>query len=178
VQSLRGPEGLLWELGGCLRHFTADDTQDHVVFALLGAVKREHLEREHLLPSANTAGSGIPVRRWLKRVLVANQQLGRCSGPAFCDEDGVVLTSRDMNESPFDILGDLLSEHPSLFLADVMTQLDIKEKHNVCRSLRRGSDLQAMAMNVTECDIDVVNRWVKKEKAGANRPGQSKMKHH
>jgi hypothetical protein len=32
-------------------------------------------------------------------------------------------------------------------------------------------------MNVTECDIDVVNRWVKKEKAGTNRPGQSKMKH-
>jgi hypothetical protein len=24
----------------------------------------------------------------------------------------------------------------------------------------------------------VVNRWVKKEKAGTNRPGQSKMKHH
>jgi hypothetical protein len=178
VQSLRGPEGLLLELGGCLRHFTADDTQDHVVFALLGAVKGEHLEREHLLPSVNTAGSEIPVRRWLKRVLVANQQLGRHSGPAFCDEDGVVLTSRDMNESPHEILGDLLSEHPSLFLADVMTRSDVEEKYNVCRSLRRGSDSQAMAMNVTEYDIDVVNRWVKKEKAGTNRPGQSKMKHH
>jgi hypothetical protein len=178
VESLRGPEGLLLDLGGSLRHFTPDGTQDHVVFALLGTVKGEHLEREHLLPSVNTTGSGIPVRRWLKRVLVANQQLGRHSGPAFCDEDGVVLTTRDMNESLYDILGDLLSEHPSLFLADVKTRSDIEEKYNVYRSFRRGSDSQAMAMNVTEYDIDVVNRWVKKEKAGTNRPGQSKMKHH
>jgi hypothetical protein len=83
-----------------------------------------------------------------------------------------------MNESPYNVLGDLLSEHPSLFLADVMTRSDVEEKYNVYRSLRRGSDSQAMAMDVTKYDIDVINRWVKKEKAGTNRPGQSKMKHH
>ena len=178
VQSLRGPEGLLLELAGCLRHFQVEPGQDHVVIALLGTVKGEHLEREHLLPSVNITGSGIPVRRWLKRVLVANRQAGRVSGPAFCDEAGVVLTSRDMNESLYDILGDLLGEHPSLFLADVKTRSEVEEKYNVYRSFRRGSDSQAMAMNVKDYDIDVVNRWTKKEAAGTGRPSHGKMKHH
>jgi hypothetical protein len=41
------------------------------------------------------------------------------AGPVFCDEDDMPLTSRDMNASlQHDILGDLLTEHPSLFLAE------------------------------------------------------------
>jgi hypothetical protein len=34
-----------------------------------------------------------------------------------------------------------------------------------------------MVMNVSEPDIDVVNRWTKKEVAGTSRPGH-KIKHH
>jgi hypothetical protein len=177
VNSLRGPEGLLLELAGCLRNFRPDGAEDHVVFALLGTVKGEHREREHLLPAVNVTGSGIPVRRWLKRVLAANRMCGRTTGPAFCNEEGVVLTSRDMNESLHEILGELLGEHPSLFLADVKTRADVEEKYDVYRSFRRGSDSRAMAMNVSEPDIDVVNRWTKKEAAGTSRPGHQ-MKHH
>jgi hypothetical protein len=177
VNSLRGPEGLLLDLAGCLKHFSADDTKDHVVFALLGTVKGEHLERQHLLPTVNETQSGIPVRRWLKRILGANRMCGRSSGPAFCDEDGVVLTSRDMNVCLHEILGELLVEHPTMFLADVKTRADIEEKYNVYRSFRRGSDSQAIAMNVSKTDIDVVNRWQKKEAAGTSRPGHQ-MHHH
>ena len=83
-----------------------------------------------------------------------------------------------MNESLHDVLGDLLDEHPSLFLADVKTRTDIEEKYNVYRSFRRGSDSQAMAMDVKDYDIDVVNRWTKKEAAGTSRPSHGKMKHH
>jgi hypothetical protein len=70
----------------------------------------------------NETGYGIPVCHWLKCVLVTGS-----SGPAFCDEEGIVLASHDMNYSLHGILGDLLSNHPTLFLADVKTRADIEE---------------------------------------------------
>jgi hypothetical protein len=178
VNSLRGPEGLLLDLAGCLKHFSVNDTNDYVVFALLGTVKGEHLEREHLLPTVNVTQSGIPVRRWLKRVLGANIMCGWSSGPAFCDKGGVVLTSRDMNGCLHETLGELLVEHPTMFLADVRTRSDIEEKYNVYRSSRRGSDSHAIAMNVSKTDIDVVSRWQKKEAAGTSRPGHQMHQHY
>jgi hypothetical protein len=69
-----------------------------------------------------------------------------------------------------------LSKHPILFLADVKTRVDIKVKYAMYRSFRRGSDSWALVMNVSETDIDVVNRWTKKETAGTSRPGHE-MRH-
>jgi hypothetical protein len=112
--SLRGPEGLFLDLAGCLKKFSVNDTKYHVVFALLGTVKGEHLKREHLLPTVNDeTQSGIPVRCWLKHILGANRMCGRAPGPAFCDEDGGVLTSRDLKVCLHEILGKLLIEHPN-----------------------------------------------------------------
>ncbi len=66
---------------------------------------------------------------------------------------------------------------PSLFLSDIKSEEDIESQYNVFRSFWRGSDSRAIAKGVSSIDIDVVNRWLKKEKAGGNRPGFS-MKHH
>jgi hypothetical protein len=179
VNSLRGPEGLLLDLEGCLKHFPpAVGEKDDVVFALLGTVKGEHLEREHLLPTVKLTQSGIPDLRWLKQILGANKLCGRTSGPAFCGEEGIVLTRRDMNECLHEILGELLIEHPTMFLADIQSRADVEEKYNVYRSFRRGSDSQAIAMNVGKTDIDVVNRWQKKEAAGTKQPGHQMFHHY
>ena len=64
-----------------------------------------------------------------------------------------------------------------MFLADIVSRGDIEEKYNVFRSFRRGSDSRAIAMGVNPTDIDVVNRWSKKEAAGTSRTSH-KMKHH
>jgi hypothetical protein len=125
VNFLRGPEGLLLDLAGCLKHFSVKDTKDYVVVALLGTVKGEHLERNHLLPAVNVTQSGIPVRRWMKRILGANKMCRRSSGPAFCDEENVVLRSYDMNICLYELLCELLSEHPTMFLADIKTRADV-----------------------------------------------------
>ena len=89
----------------------------------------------------------------------------------------VTKTSRDMNDALHELLAELLVEHPTLFLSDVKNQEDAESKYDVFRSFRRGSDLQALAMNVSGVDIDVVNRWTKKEAAGTGRPSHQ-MKHH
>jgi hypothetical protein len=182
VISLRGPEGLLLDLEGLRKHFNShfgDDgsPEKHVVIALLGQVKGEHNERQHLIPSVNETNSGIQVRRWLRRTVAANYAEGRVTGPAFCDEKGVVLTTRNMNGMLHEMLEEIRVEHKTLFLGDILSRADIEEKYNVYRSFRRGSDSRAIAMGISHLDIDVVNRWTKKEAAGTSRVSH-KMRHH
>jgi hypothetical protein len=62
------------------------DNKNYVIVALLGQVRGEHGERQHLVPTASVTQSGINVRGWVHRVLAVNQAFGRLSGPpAFCD---------------------------------------------------------------------------------------------
>lgn len=66
--------------------------------ALLGQVKVEHGEREHLLPTSSNSRSDINVRIWVERVIAVNQMCSLETGPSFCKDDDVVLKSQDMNE--------------------------------------------------------------------------------
>ena len=109
--------------------------------------------------------------------MAANYAEGRVAGPAFCDERGVVLTTRAMNEMFYEMPEEIWLEHKTLFLGDITSRADIEEKYNDYRSFRRASDSRAIAMGVSPVDIDVVNRWNKKEAAGTARVGH-KMKHH
>jgi hypothetical protein len=169
VDSLRGPEGLLLDLGGLRRNFVKGEDKKYVIVALRGQVKGEHGEREHLLPTASTTRSGIKVRGWMRRVIVVNQQCDRVTGPALCDDSGVVLKSRDMNEVLHDLLGEIYVEHPAFFDSDIQSIADIEDKYSVYRSFRRGSDSLAIAMKVPSEDIKVVNRWSRKEASGTSK---------
>jgi hypothetical protein len=99
-----------------------------------------------------------------------------------------------MNDMLHDLLVEVRLEHPTLFLADITSRPDIRrqvqrlpfditsrpdieDKYNVFRSFRCGSDSRAIAMQVSALDIEVVNRWQKKEGAGTARANHS-MKHH
>ena len=177
VDSLRGSEGLLLDLEGIRDHFETGLDEDYVVIALLGTVKGEHQTRQHLLPTASVTRSGICVRKWIRRVIAANYAEGRTTGPALCDPNGRVLTSHAMDELFHEALCEVFDYNPALFLADIRCHQDIYEKYGVFRSFRRGSDSRAIDMEVKSIDIDVVNRWTKKEKAGTRRPGHQ-MRHH
>jgi hypothetical protein len=72
VNSLRGPEGLLVDLEGCRRNFLKGLDKNYVIVTLLGLVKGEHGEQQHLLSTASVTGSGIKVHRWMQRLLAAN----------------------------------------------------------------------------------------------------------
>ena len=89
-----------------------------------------------------------------------------------------------MNGMFHEMLEEILVEHKTLVLVDILSQADIEEKYNVYRSFRQGSDSWAIAMGVSPIDIDAVNRWTKKwskkkEAAGtAQVSHKHKMKHH
>ena len=173
------------DLEGLRKHFDSQfgddgDPERHVVIALLlgHQVKGEHNERQHLIPSVNETKSGIQVRRWLRQTLAANFEEGQVTGPALCDEKGVVLTTLVMNGMFHEMLEEIRVEHKTLFLEDMLSRADIEEKCNVYRSFRWGSDSWAIAMGVSPIiDIDVVNRWTKKEAARTTRVSH-KMKRH
>ena len=166
VDSLRGPEGLLLDLGGLRKNFVKGREKSYVIVALLGKVKGEHGERAHLLPTASVTQSGINVRGWIHRVIGINQGCGRVNGPALCDDEGVVLTTSNMNEVLHRLLGEIFEKHPGYFQSDIRSIADIEDQYSVFRSFRRGSDSHAIAMKIPEADIKVVNRWAKKEAAG------------
>ncbi len=155
VVSLRGAEGLLLDIGGLRDHFRIPE-EPYVVIALLGIVKGEHHERQHLLPCVNTTSSGIDVCLWIRRLLAIRYQEGRASGPAICDEEGKVLTSSRLNALFHEVLIEIFHHDRSLFLTDIKQPEDVEELYNVFRSFRRGSDSRAIAKQVSSIDIDVV----------------------
>ena len=142
----------------------------HVVIPLLGQVKGEDHTRQHLLHCVNETSSGIHVRKWVSRLKTANELLGRSVGPAFVNPSTLIQSSTaEMNETLLELLGEILEEDRDLFAVDVRLAIDLQEKYNVFRSFRRGSESRAVERNVSEGDRYIVNRWRRKERAGASK---------
>jgi hypothetical protein len=167
VLSLRSPEGLMADLEGLIKYHVEES--DEVVIPLLGRFKGEHQVKQHLLMSCGTTSSGIRVKQWIRRILAVHRAWGRSTGPVFANRDGYQVSTSEMNELFLQILGEVYEEQPSLFGVDVNDVSDLSDKYNVFRSFRRGSESRAVAMKVSEADRYVVNRWKKKEAAGANK---------
>jgi hypothetical protein len=176
VLSLRSPEGLMADLEGLVKFLPRES--DNVVIPLLGRFKGEHHAKQHLLLSKGVTGSGIQVRLWMKRVVAVHREMNRGSGPAFVNQAGQQSTTSEMNEMFLEVLMEILDCRPELFGYDVESPADLQEKFNVFRSFRRGSESRAVAMKVSEADRYIVNRWKRKESAGANRVGHSIDQHY
>jgi hypothetical protein len=157
VLSLRSPEGLMADLEGLIK--VDDEESNDVVIPLLGRSKGEHYAKQHLMMSQDVTGSGMRVKQWVHRMLLAHRVANRTGGPLFVNEQGCQLTTAEMNEAFLEILGDIFEEMPGLFSRDVIQDAsDLPEKYNVFRSFRRGSESRAVAMKVSEADQYVVNR--------------------
>ena len=176
VLSLRSPEGLMADVEGLIQFFPRES--ENVVVPLLGRFKGEHHVKQHLLLSKGVTGSGIKVRLWIERVLAVHRELQRTSGPAFVNRLGVQSSTSEMNEIFLEILVDIYDRRPELFGYDITSAVELQEKFNVFRSFRRGSESRAVAMKVSEADRYIVNRWKRKENAGANRVGHSIDQHY
>ena len=168
VVSLRSPEGLMVDLKGLMEYL--DPSRDHVVIPLLGKVKGEDHVRSHLLHCVNVTGSGINVVQWIQRLITLHEIRGRSSGPAFFNfATQTQWTTTEMNVLFLEVLAEVYDAHRDMFAIDVKSVADLSEKYHVFRSFRRGSESQAVSKKVSEADRYVVNRWRRKEKAGASR---------
>ena len=65
----------------------------------MGRFKGENGERNLMLCLARVTKSGIQIRRWVERLgnLLTIENRSKSSGPAFCDDDGMVLERWKIN---------------------------------------------------------------------------------
>jgi hypothetical protein len=126
---------------------------------MMGRFKGETGERNIMRVLVKETHSGIKIGKWvdrLVRVLIAE---GRNKvthpGPAFCDEQGLVLSYSYMNELFHEELMKVQETHPELISKDV----NVADMYNIYRSLRRGATSRATALNYSETLINLHNRW-------------------
>ena len=172
VLSLRGPEGLLLDLEGILKHGDSLSHKDCVVIVLWGQVKGEYAERAHLLPCINITSSGIPVRRWIRRATVLARDNNKLSGPLMLHKNGDNITTKQIDDLLHQLLQTLFTSSPHLFpQSAIKNEEDIVLKYASFRSFRRGSNTRAKEKGVSIQDTDTVNRWRGREKAGTRKQG-------
>ena len=96
--TLQGGKVLLGESSELVRQIAEGKhhvNHPHVLFPMMGRFKGETGERNLIFCLANSSNSGIPNRRWLKRLarLLRMEARHKEAGPAFCDQDGFVVSS-------------------------------------------------------------------------------------
>ena len=177
--SLRGNEGF-WVDGDTLCDHIQLGREDrnvpHVVIALLGFFKGESGERMHVFSAANTTRSGVRVRRWLERVVAILRSEKKRGGPAFCDQEGYILNSHQIEEVIHPILEDLQG---SKGMEQMLPKgVDVTTFYRCARSFRRGAANTATINKVSETTIKFVNRWRSYEKNQGKSPGFDMLQHY
>ena len=185
VISLRGNGCVLLDLRGLNRHWKFK-TDEYFFIALQGKIKGEKHDLAHIIPCSNITSTGIPVRSIVARLLKHKSRLNQIVGPAISDYTGKRISPSKFDESLVQCLEEIYAYDKSLFPVDI--QRKINDKINECdsvlklhysrfRSFRRTSNTRAMEIGnkLQEDDINIVNRWRKKEGAKGKR---NKMRQH
>jgi hypothetical protein len=164
------------DLGGLIEY--RDAQPGTTVLVLQGKIKGKHQLRTHLIPCVNVTGSGVNLKLWIDLTISANKLRGHVDGPAFCDENGCVLLSEELDAHLHGALIQILQRDPTTLPADLRLEEQIKERIHCFRTLHRTSDTQATNQKVYLEHINVVNRWSKEERAGAKQASLSMNQHY
>jgi hypothetical protein len=177
--SLRGNEGF-WVDGDSLVENILLGRNDlpipHVVVGLLGFFKAEGGERLHVFSIANQTASGVRVRVWLERVVQILKNENKKETPAFCDEDGFMLLSEDIEEILHPVLTKLQG---STGLEQSLPKgLEVESFYRCARSFRRGAENTALVHKVNKTTIEFVHRWRSFESNRGRTPGFNMLRHY
>ena len=130
----------------------------------------------HVFSLANTTRTGIRVRVWLERVVRILLSEGKRECPAFCDEDGYILTHQHVEELIHPII-ELLQGTTGLDQA-LPLGVDVETFYRCDRSFRRGSATTALVHKVKRETIEFVNRWRSFERNKGKSPSLKMLWHY
>ena len=172
--ALRGGEVLLGEASELVKRITEGkhhSIHPHVIFPMMGRFKGETGERNLIFCLASRSASGIPIRKWIERLarLLRTEGRHKEAGPAFCDQEGFVISSSTLNKELHQVLSNLQGSRPDLIARDIT----VTEAYNVYRSFRRGATTRAREAKVPKDIIDTNNRWSKVERKSGGLPRMS-----
>jgi hypothetical protein len=134
-RSLTGNEAFLVDLAGLKKYFTELEGENYVTIPLLGRYKGEKHARYHLVPMAAQTNSGLPVRKWVGRLLQVQESQGRRQGPTFQDAVGRVMNTQSVEAQLIKQLQRIKSTQPGIIPHDI----DCFEHFGVSRSFCRGA---------------------------------------
>ena len=172
--ALQGGEVLLGEASELVRRIMEGKhhaNHPHVVFPMMGRFKGKTGERNLIFCLANSSNSGIHNRRWLERLarLLMLESRHKEAGPAFCDQEGFVVSSNFLNGELHKNLSNLQASRPDLIPQDIV----ITKAYNVYRSFRRSATTRAREAKVPKDIIELNNRWSKVERKSGGMPKMS-----
>ena len=167
--ALRGGEVFMMEASEFVKR--RDDGRKHrsghVVVPLMGRFKNETGERNLVLVLANETSGGLQIRKWVDRfsALLKLEEKGLKTGPAVCNEKGLVLSQACLNDELHSVMSIV-----QLTSALIPSDLSVSEKFMVYRSFRRGATTRAKEQGVKEDTIEMNNRWRKVQNSHGNVP--------
>ena len=177
VLSLRGNEGFMMDIDSMWKHRDRNDGTYFTV-GLMGRVKGENHDRCHLIPCVNETGSGIRVRNIVLRHMDFKRSLGQRVGPLISDLNGFLFEDKRIDDCLTELLEEMFELDSTGFPAEIDEKEKLPEFYQCFRTFRRTSDTRALDVGVDGNDIDIVNRWEKKEKAGTRKPGMEMKQHY
>ena len=174
VCGLRGNEIFLVEAEGIQKMIEKGKKEDeakleHVVIPLLGRFKNEDGERWHLMVSVPITNSKLKVREWIEKLVDVLREERRGLGPAFCDDDGEMLSYSWLDERFVEEVKRVQISHPHL----IDPASDVSENFSIFRSIRKGSTARTKDMEVDQSAIDLHNRWRTIENRGGSKSSKS-----
>jgi hypothetical protein len=174
---LRGEEIMKVDLGGLIKYLETGRNHGacpHLIVALLGRLKGETGERYHMMIMARESWSGIVGGVWADRVVEVNQRNHRIKGYVFTKGRARQAKIADFEDEFINRLESLQLIRPGLFEPGI----DIAVAYSLFRSLRRGSNTEAIRNKVDSTVIDLNNRWRKFERARGRMPSLSMQQHY
>lgn len=173
---LRGEEIMLMDVCGMMRHRAEGNSHKvpHTVIALLGKFKGETGQRYHYMPMAKESRSGIKLDFWVGKFLGWYHERGIREGHLMRSENGSRLRASHLSMPLFRILKEIQFERPDL----IPSEVEVDEEFGMGRSLRRGSNSQAINAGLRKEVIDRNNRWRKFERSKGRNPRLEMQEHY
>jgi len=176
VVSFRGPEGFLLDLEGLNQHWNR--STEYVTIALLGRLKGEQHDLQHLIPCSNTTASGINVRAVISNHLQIKEQSGLVDGPAISNHEGIILSVKLVDDMIHALLIDIFHHDSNLFPPSIDTIQKIPTSYQCFRTFRRTSATRATEMGISSNDTNTVNRWQDNQEGKRKKSAKSMHQHY
>ena len=107
-----------------------------------------------MFPIVSCMCSGVNVRKWITALIMVQEKEDCVDGPLFCDTEGYVVSSWEVDAKFRDLVTMLQSKRPDL----IWSKTDEGAKTSIARSLRWGMQSMVYVHNdVSKSDQDMVN---------------------
>jgi len=176
VVSLRGPEGFLLDLDGLVEHWNRSEA--YVTLALLGRLKGEQHDLQHLIPCANITASRINVRAVIKNHLQIKEHSGFTDGPAISNHRGIILSVKLVDDTVHSLLIDIFHQDSNMFPPLIDSIEKISTSYQCFRTFRRTSATRAAEVGIPTSDVNIVNRWQDEKHPKGKKVAKSMHQHY